>query len=206
MKRILGLALLAVLIVFAVGCDNSATAQAEAEGEDQAQAESIPENAIPVENAFKYRHVDGHKTEREFTAFVMFEYEQLETVKYQVGFIACTCRGPEVNYWSVAYVEINKADNTIATFSMDEDNTGHYTAGLYGDSVKSWDGTPVQELFYEQFIPENIMGASEEEIDSYEPMHGNVDAYTGATVTPNNNMLMLKGLFDYHNRNYGSDA
>ena len=94
-----------------------------------------------------------------------------------------SCRGPEVNYWSVAYVEINKADNTIATFSMDEDNTGGYTAGLYGDSVKSWDGTPFQELFYEQFIPENIMGASEEQIDSYEPMHGNVDAYTGATVT-----------------------
>ncbi len=206
MKRLFGLALLAVLLIVAIGCDNSSTAEAEGEGEAQAQAAEIPENAIPVENAFKFTHVNGHKEENEFTAFVMFEYEQLETVKYQVGYIACTCRSPEVNYWTVAFVEINKADNTIETFSMDEDSTGKYTAGMYGDSVKSWDGTPVQQPFYDKFIPENILGATEEQIDSYEAMHGQADAYTGATVTPNNAMRMLQGLFDYHNRNYGSDA
>ena len=46
------------------------------------------------------------------------------------------------------------------------------------------------------------MGASAEEIQSYEPMHGEVDTYTGATVTPNNSMQMLKGLMDYHAANY----
>ena len=60
----------------------------------------------------------------------------------------------------------------------------------------------MKQLFYDQFIPDNILGASEEEIDSYEPMHGEVDAYTGATVTPNNAMRMLQGLFEYHNANY----
>jgi Na+-translocating ferredoxin:NAD+ oxidoreductase RnfG subunit len=33
-------------------------------------------------------------------------------------------------------------------------------------------------------------------------MHGEVDAYTGATVTPNNAMRMLQGLFEYHNERY----
>jgi uncharacterized lipoprotein YehR (DUF1307 family) len=204
MKKLMGLLVLAVLVFALASCGDTSSTEAE-EGAGT-EGETVSETAIPVENAFKYTHIDGHKEEREFTAFVMFEYEQLETVKYQVGYIACTCRGPEVNYWSVAFVEINKADGTIASFSMDEDNTGKYTAGLYGDSVKSWDGTAVLEPFYEQFIPEVILGATETEIDSYETMHGQADAYTGATVTPNNAVRMLEGLFDYHNQIYGSDA
>jgi hypothetical protein len=199
MKHLGLLPLLLIVLVAFTACDSADEATAAAEEADTQEAAAT---GINVENAFMYRHVDGHKEERDFPAFVMFEYEQLETVKYQVGFIACTCRGPEVNYWSVAYVEINKADNTIANYSFDEDTGGHYTAGLYGDSVTSWDGTPVQELFYEQFIPEYIMGASAEEIQAYEPMHGEVDTYTGATVTPNNSMQMLKGLMDYHAANY----
>ncbi|NBB90605.1 MAG: FMN-binding protein [Spirochaetes bacterium] len=204
----LGVLLLLLVSVLAftacesAGDDPEAGADGGAGAEAASESQEVSGDAIPVENAFMYRHVDGHQEERQFPAFVMFEYEQLETVKYQVGFIACTCRGPEVNYWSVAYVEINKADNTIANYSMDDDTGGKYTAGLYGDSVKSWDGTPVQELFYEEFIPEYIMGASEEEIDAYETMHGEVDTFTGATVTPNNNMQMLKGLMDYHRENY----
>lgn len=190
-----------VLMIFAISaCDSSDTSGDTAGGGDTDQA---PVNGITVENAFMARHVDGHRTEREFPAFVLFEYEQLETVKYQVAFIACTCRGPEVNYWSVAYVEINKADNTVVHYSLDGDRGNHYTAGLYGDSVVSWDGARVQELLYEEFIPTYIMGASREEIDAYEPMHGEVDLYTGATVTPNSNMLMLQGLMEYHVENYG---
>lgn len=201
MKSTIPAVLVLFLVLSVLGCDAPADDVAAAE-ETAEPAAAAPGNGITVENAFYFTHVDGHKKEQEFPAFVMFEYEQLETVKYQVGYVACTCRGPEVNYWSVAFVEINKADNTIATISYDQDNTDHYVAGLYGDSEDSWDGTPVKELFYDQFIPDNILGASEEEIDSYEPMHGEVDAYTGATVTPNNAMRMLQGLFEYHNANY----
>jgi hypothetical protein len=147
--------------------------------------------------------VNGHKEETQIPAVVLFEYEQLNTVRYQVAYIACTCRGPEVNYWTVANVEINKSDNTIAHISYDEDSTGQYTAGMYGDSYVAYEGEPVKELF-DRFIEESIMGRSEEEIDAYEAMHGDVDAYTGATVTPNNAMRMLQGLFDYHNNRYGA--
>ena len=159
------------------------------------------ESGITVENAFRYSHVDGHGEERDITAFVLFEYEQLATVKYQVAYIACTCRGPEVNYWTVAFVEIDKSDNSIATISYDEDSSGHYTAGMYGDSTVTWDGVPVAELF-DAFIDESIIGKTEADIDAYEAMHGAVDAYTGATVTPNNAMRMLQGLFEYHKQHY----
>ena len=158
---------------------------------------------ILVENAFHFTHVDGHGGEQEMVAFVIFEFEQLRTVKYQVAYIACTCRGPEVNYWSVAFVELNKRDGSVVNISYDLDDTGKYTAGLYGDSFVSWDETPVRELF-DGFIEDEIVGKSQDEINAYEVMHGEVDAYTGATVTPNNAMRMLQGLFGYHNARYNS--
>lgn len=167
-------------------------------------AELAPEpEGILVENAFLYRHVDGHGDERDMVAFVLFEYEQLQTVKYQVSYIACTCRAPDVNYHSVAYVELSKADGSVAHISYDSDSDDHYTAGMYGDSEFSWDGTPVLELFT-GFVQDTLMGASQEQINAIEPMHGQVDAFTGATVTPNNAVRMLQGLFEYHNARYGA--
>jgi hypothetical protein len=159
------------------------------------------EKGILVENAFKYVHVNGHEEEEEMTAFVMFEYEQLKTVKYQVGYIACTCRGPEVNYYSVAYVELSKEDGSVKHLSYDLDSEEHYIAGMYGDSEESWDGTPVKELF-EKFRKDHLDGKSQDYINSIKAMHGDVDVYTGATVTPNNAVRMLQGLFKYHNARY----
>lgn len=161
------------------------------------------EDTIAVENAFHYTHVDGHRNDTEKTAFVLFEFEELRTVKYQVAYVACTCRGPEVNYWSVAFVKLDKNDGSVVDISYELDDTDHYVAGLYGDSETSWDGTPVRELF-DGFIEDEILDKTQEEINSYEAMHGEVDAYTGATVTPNNAMRMLQGLFTYHNARYGS--
>jgi hypothetical protein len=118
-----------------------------------------------------------------------------------VAYIACTCRGPDVNYYSVAYVELSKNDGSVKFLSYDEDSTGHYTAGLYGDSTETWEGVPAKEL-YAQFREERLVGASQAEILAMQPMHGDVDTYTGATVTPNNAVRMLQALFTYHNERY----
>ncbi len=193
-----GAALIALTAMLAACGGSGSGSQAEG-GKDGAPEKGA--EGIVVPNAFKYTHVDGHKKETEKTAFVLFEYEQLKTVKYQVAYIACTCRGPEVNYWSVAYVEINKENNSLDFLSYGKDREAHYTAGLYGDSTESWDGTKVRELFG-QFMEEELLGKTEAEIDAIEPMHGKVDTYTGATVTPNNAARMLQGLFDYHNAKY----
>lgn len=198
--RVLALLFAAVLVL--VGCGNSAEGGEATAEATEAGGSGAAGDGILVENAFYFTHVNGHKEEQQMIGFVMFEYELLRTVRYQVAYIACTCRSPEVNYWTVANVELNKADGSIAHISYDEDSTEHYTAGMYGDSYVSWDGVPVKELF-DQFIEDNIRGATAQEIMAYEPMHGNVDAYTGATVTPNNAMRMLQGLIGYHNERYG---
>lgn len=154
-----------------------------------------------VENAFYFTHVNGHREEQEMVAYVPFEYEQLQTVKYQVVYVACTCRPPNDNYHSVAFVELSKSDGSIVDISYDWDRGDHYTAGLYGDSYVSWDGEPVYELF-SGYIEDVLMGASQDAINAIEPMHGQVDGFTGATVTPNNAVRMLQGLFRYHNERY----
>jgi Na+-translocating ferredoxin:NAD+ oxidoreductase RnfG subunit len=81
------------------------------------------------------------------------------------------------------------------------DSTDHYTAGMYGDSVETWEGVPAWELLL-TYTDDNILGASQDSINAIEPMHGEADAYTGATVTPNNVVRVLQGLFEYHNTRY----
>ncbi len=194
----LQIVLLTLAAVLVLGACSGATRGAVATGEAEAV---VANDAISVENAFYYTHVDGHRTETEKVAYVMFEYEQLRTVKYQVGYIMCTCRGPEVNYYSVAFVELDKNDGSIVSLSYDGDSSGHYTAGLYGDSEVAYDGTPVRAIF-DPFVTDVLIGASQNVVNAMEPMHGTVDGFTGATVTPNNTVRMLQGLFEYHNKRY----
>ncbi len=194
---------IAVIVLVAaaiISCGGSTEATPESAPEAPV-AEVMNESGIVVENAFYYTHINGAKKETERVAYVLFEYEQLETVKYQVAYIACTCRGADVNYYSVAYVELSKEDSSIKFLSYDEDSTGHYTAGMYGDSTETWEGVPAKEL-YAQFREERLVGATQAEVLAMEPMHGDVDAYTGATVTPNNAVRMLQKLFEYHNARY----
>lgn len=201
MKLRIGILFLLALALIFAGCGNGGgAAEADSGGAD---TEVATGSGIPVENAFYWQHVDGHGKEQDFVGFVLFEYEQLRTVKYQVAYLSCTCRSAEVNYWSVAYVELNKSDGSIAHLSYDRDTGDHYHAGLYGDSEESWDGAEVEALF-EQFMNDNLRGASQEAVNAIEPMHGDADAYTGATVTPNNAVRMLQGLFRYHNERYSS--
>lgn len=198
MRYIVKMLAAGLLLVALIAC--SGNEQTEAPEAEEAEP-VVGEHEIVVDNAFHFTHVDGHGGESEMVAYVPFEREQLENVKYQVVYVACTCRAPEVNYHSVAYVELSKDDGSIASISYEEDSGGDYLAGLYGDSHESWDGTPVRELF-DGFIDDTLRGAAQEEINAIEPMHGEVDVYTGATVTPNNAVRMLQGLFAYHNRKY----
>ena len=154
-----------------------------------------------IDNAFYYTQITGGGEEIHTLAYVLFEYEKEETVNYQVAYVACTCRGPSVNYHSVAYVELSKKDGSVVFMSYDRDSGGHYSPGLYGDSTETGDGTPVKALF-KKFREEKLVGSTQDKIFKIEPMHGEVDAYTGATVTPNNSVEMLKGLFGYHNKRY----
>lgn len=188
-----------------IGCSQEAETAPAAQPAESAPVAAAPVeeevDGILVENAFYFTHVNGHKEESEKIGFVMFEYEQLENVRYQVAYIACTCRGPQVNYWSVANVELSKEDGSVTWISWGEDSTGHYTAGMYGDSYETWEGVPAYELLH-TYVEDHILNKPQQYVNELQPMHGDVDAYTGATVTPNNVMRMLQGLFEYHNERY----
>ncbi len=189
--------------IFALDAVSSASTSIYSEPEEMAAQEiNYSGEGIVLDNLFLFKHVNGHQVESDRIAHILFEYEMMDYVKYQIAYIACTCRSPEVNYYSVAYVEVDKNDGSIREFTFDKDGEeGHYTPGVFGDSFVTNEGVPNKELM-EQYLEENIIGASQKSILSITPMHGEVDAYTGATVTPNNAVRMLHGLFDYHNRKY----
>lgn len=164
-----------------------------------------------------YTHINGPRHERIFYALVNFQYDMETYVKYQVTYVSCTCRDPNVNYWSTAYVELTKpkyAQNTrLKTLSYDLDGSGHYTAGFWGDSglsseypIPNSSETTYQDI-KEKFIP-LLINKTQTEIDAFSTVDdmktsGTMsDAlyteFAGASVSTNNILRILHALFDYH--------
>ena len=155
-----------------------------------------------------FNHIDGPKEEDLFYAFVPFKYVARNYVKYQITFIACTCRPADLNVWSTAYVELTlpssgKIDDAEVKFlSYDSDSTGHYLGGFWGDSNPS----PIApKATFEKFKAEMFpyfIGKKYSELKGYNEVSDfkdfNVDAWTGATVSSNNNLRAIQALFAYH--------
>jgi len=170
------------------------------------------------ENILSFPHLDGYGHVVNRDAYLLFEYEMRDYVKYQIAYVACTCRAPEVNYWKVAYVELGLEDFDIQKISFSEDGTGNYTAGFWGDS----DPIPTNGLTYEdfknEFIPwlegqtlETLDGISVFTNDVYPGDIQNdkvidqqdmIDTYAGASVTTNNMIRAMKTLLEYHVEKY----
>lgn len=58
----------------------------------EADAEEIKTSGegIVLDNVFVYNHVNGEAKETDRLAYVLFEYETLNFIKYQVAYLACT--------------------------------------------------------------------------------------------------------------------
>ncbi|MBQ6594509.1 MAG: hypothetical protein IJH78_02475 [Clostridia bacterium] len=164
-----------------------------------------------------FSHIDGPGDEDLFYAFVPFKYVSRNYIKYQVSFLSCTCRPADVNVWSTAYVELTLPDSgkiddaQIRTLSFDVDSTGHYDVGQYGDSNPAPNGN-TYEKFVNDWVP-FYTGKTFAEIRQYSTIKDiaaedfaagegreelTVDAWTGATVSPNNVLRMLISLYRYH--------
>ena len=155
-----------------------------------------------------FNHIDGPKEEDLFYAFVPFKYVARNYVKYQITFLACTCRPADLNLWSTAYVELTlpssgKIDDAEVKFlSYGTDSTGHYLGGFWGDSNPS----PIApKATFEKFKAEMFpyfIGKKYSELKGYNEISDfknfNVDAWTGATVSSNNNLRAIQALFAYH--------
>ena len=201
MKKILLFALILVASLSLAGCGEKASPSKEAD------------------NILKFNHLNGHGDIVERNAYILFEYEMRDYVKYQLAYVACTCRAPEVNYWKVAYVEVSKTDNTIKKISYGADGTGNYTAGFWGDSDPVPSGNiPTLEDFETKFIPwlegKSLVDLEGIEVFTNDTYVGGVkntkpiaetdliDFFAGASVTPNNMIRVMKVLLDYHGNAY----
>ena len=172
-------------------------------------------------NLLTFSHIDGYGKLVERDMPVLFEYEMRDYVKYQVAFISCTCRAPRVNYWSVAYLDISKETGEILFISFQEDGTGQYTAGMWGDSDPIPTGTEkTYEDFKEDFFPW-LVGKNSADLDGINIFYDEapnqyqheanttpinepdmIDAYAGASVSTNNIIRVVKALLDYHDEQY----
>ena len=172
----------------------------------------------------QFPHLDGYGNEVMRDMPVLFEYEMRDYVKYQVAFVSCTCRAPRVNYWSVAYFDISTNTGEILKISFDEDGTGGYLAGVWGDSdpIPDRDGNPLltYQDFVDDFLPW-IVGKTLQDLDginifyndtpSQYSEHANtktidredlIDAFAGASVSTHSIIRVAKSLLEYHQEKY----
>lgn len=206
MKKLFLLALLSILSVSLVAC-----------GEEENNDSDLNTTSLTT---LQFPHLDGHGHEGLRDMPILFEYEMRDYIKYQVAFVACTCRAPKDNFWSVAYIDIDKNTGEILYISFDVDSSGHYNAGVWGDS----DPIPVTFVTYEDFKSDFlpwIVGKTAEDFDGinifydetpavYEDFANTkpinepemIDAYAGSSVSTNNIIRVVKTLLDYHNEKY----
>lgn len=166
------------------------------------------------------KHIDGPKNNSDVYAFVNYQYEGRDFVKYQVSYISCTCRPAAVNYWNTAYMELslpssgNPDDVVLKYLSFDDDSNGEYQAGLWADSAPTPSGITYETLkaeFVTYFNGKDYTYLQEldtiEDIDKAEYKVGegredyDADALTGATVSTNNIIRITNAMLDYHVQN-----
>ncbi len=218
MKKILLMTTLFILVFTLTACDDMCVG---AECYITA-GEGDPDNGVdpgdgpnPYDNALVFSHVSGHGDELDMNAYILLEHEFFEYVRYQVTYLSCTCRAAEVNYWQVAFIEINIETNDIRTISFNSDG-GHYIAGMWGDSSPTPAGKTLED-FETDFIPW-LVGMSLADLDGISVFTNDqyfdiknttnideqdmIDSYTNSSVSTNNMIRIAKALLEYHEENY----
>ena len=164
----------------------------------------------------KFIHINGYGNENEEIFTIMFQYELRDYVRYQITYLSCTSRNADANYWQVSFVEINKYTNDIIFLSFDEDSSGHYSPGSWGDSNPTLSGK-TEEDFETDFIPW-LIGKSLIDLEGISvftnqdyygiinttniPETDLIDSYAGSSVTTNNMIRVMKSLLEYHEEKY----
>ncbi len=206
MKKYLSFVLLALIAFSALGCDSQTTSEG-----------NFVETDLTI---LKFPHLDGHGSEVMKDMPILFEYEMRDYVKYQVAFVACTCRAPRDNFWSVAYIDISKTTGEITYISFVQDSSGHYTAGVWGDSDPIPETNKTYEDFESDFLPW-IVGKTYDDLDGINIFYDEtpdiyadyantkqinepelIDAFAGSSVSTHSIIRVVKVLLDYHQDKY----
>lgn len=144
MKKILSFLMVMLMgVTLAAGCKNEVCDECAAMTLDDLNAmlndkENMNMNLANTVAIIPFNHVNGYDNEWKFYALINFRYSEATYVKYQVTYLSCTCRDANVNYWSTAYMELTTPllgqNVRLQDLSFDQDGTGVYTAGFWGDS------------------------------------------------------------------------
>ena len=212
MKRILMAFSVLILVFVLTACDDVCV------GPDCITGESGGTGGTTTDSIIKFPHLDGHGSETEKDAYILFEFESLEYVKYQIAYLSCTCRDFYVNYWQVAYIVIDRSDSSIQYISFGLDDEDHYIGGMWGDSDPIPTNNRTLEDFENEFFPW-IVGKTSADFEgiyvfSNEIYHDTfentthideqdmIDDFAGSSVSTNNIIRIVKVLLDYHEENY----
>ena len=247
MKKFLGFIMVLLMsVTLAAGCKDKETTLSDVNEflNDKVNMNMNLANTVAI---IPFNHINGPRNEWKFYALVNFQFKTRFMVKYQVTYLSCTCRTNDVNYWQTAYIEMSlptsgKAEDVVLkALSFDRDamdnadgtNSGHYTAGFWGDSSPIYDeatGTkiiatyekmetePGSGVYYpsirEDFFP-LLIGKTKAEIDTYnvvDDMNDKgamsddmFDSFTGASVSTNNILRILHAMFEYHGNTWLSE-
>lgn len=245
MKKVLMLMLIGILSLSLIACsgpeaddnkgDSSNLSETVVNPEDKGNSEITLEDvneflntsadigpgsvANPVE-VIPFSHIDGPKNNSDLYAFVNFQYEGRDFVKYQVSYVSCTCRPAAVNYWQTAYVELslpdskNPDDIILRNISFDKDPSGDYNGGLWADSNPTPAGV-TYDIFKEEYISffngkensylKDLDTMWDIDMTDYKEGEGRgdfeIDTFTGSSVSANNIIRITNALIDYHSKN-----
>ena len=190
--------------------------------------EECENSTVDTSGIIPFTHLNGHGDESAKQAYILYEFAARDYTKYQIAYLACTCREANVNFWSVALVTIGNENNEIQEISYrDNGDANHpYSVGFWGDSNPTPPGVTLEqfETFFFPFLIgktyADLEGISYFSNDSYfevspntttientpidfdsnpdTPDVGIIDAFAGSSVSTNNIIRVFKELLLYH--------
>lgn len=137
------------------------------------------------ERILPYVHIDGFGTETDEAAWIAWEFEAQDFVKYQVAFTSCTCRPESINERSLLYLEIAKAESGGKIRKVKYE--------YWGDSQKFPSGLGREEV-ERDYVP-LLANKKLEQVEK-------LDTISGATVTTVNLRQISAAVLKYHNAAY----
>lgn len=162
-------------------------------------------------------HIDGMGNEVEYPFYILFEYEQVDTVDFQIAYLSNNASLAHTHYLQTVYVQIDKVDGSLTTISFDEDPEG-FTVGNWTDYDPIPDGASYAQI-EASFIPWLIGKASADfdgiSVFTNSNYHGIentvsiadqalIDAFAGSSVSTNNMIRVLKELLVYYDAEYAA--
>jgi len=166
------------------------------------------EAAPPPEpfSTFSYTHYASGGTQEPYTAVILHEQSNSTFTSYQVAYLSCTCRDPQVNYCSVCYVELLNTRPAAEEAAIRAISFGQ-NRGLWGDSNPNYYIPGYTEEYMDEHLVQPLTGATKADFDAWGGYGAQLpqidpDVISGATVSAGNLASMLRGLFAYHAEHY----